>query len=144
MIPEISFDPKKGDLHVNFIMFGVVFIAYTFKYWSSNVNQPKVLIEEPGNNQQDHDDHFDLEYKNDKPKDQDRRIVHFSGTSYSAEKDDTGYQIIIEVYQNLTQQEKNGKLPVTKRIGQVSSGLLSIKNSDGYQYPTVMTKLVSL
>ena len=143
MLPEIRYDETKGDLHVNFVMLGVVFIAYTFKYWSANSSEAKILLEEPGNNQQDHDDHFDILPGEDAAS-QDKRIIHFGGTAFTSQTEDTLYQVVIEVYQNLTALEKKKKLPASKLIGSVGSKVFTISEADGFKFPVVMAQLVSI
>jgi len=138
MLPETPYHPDKGDLHVNFVMLGVVFVAYTFKYWSADSADAKVLLEEPGNNQQDHDDHFDIVAG-------DQRIIHFSGTAFTSNVEDTLYQVVIEVYQNLTEDEKSQKkLPASKLISATPGTVQTIKKNDGFQFPVVMTQLKSI
>lgn len=137
MLPEIQYQPSNGELHVNFVILGVVFIAYTFKYWSADTSDAKILMEEPGNNQQDHDDHFDIPSGNG-------RIIHFGGTAVTNNPDDTLYQVVIEVYQNLTTAEKKKKLPASKLIAAVAGKVLTIKKEDGFQFPVVMAQLKEL
>jgi hypothetical protein len=101
---DVKFDPSKGGkLIVNFKFTGLLFIPYSFKYFSSDKMDAKVIVQGEGNNVQPHDDFFDLSNPVTPPENiakHDGRIVLLSATAISASGTGTQFVATIEVYQD--------------------------------------------
>lgn len=139
----IKFDPSGGKLIANVKMTGVVFISYTFLYWSANKDDRKLLINKPGNNKQPHDNNFilvDPENPDEPISVNHNRIIELNTTVAATQENDTPYEIVLEVFQD---NDNNG-MTDNNLIGSVKTDSDVIKKSTSPKHPVLIAKMESI
>ncbi|HTJ50916.1 MAG TPA: hypothetical protein VL443_15745 [Cyclobacteriaceae bacterium] len=130
-IKQVKYDAQKGgELIVNFKFSGLVFIPYTFRYFSSQKIDGKILVQGEGNNTQPHDDFFVLKNsdKIDEPLiNHNGRVILLSATVFSPQGAGSKFVVALEVY-----QDANGQGVSQSNFigGDIFSGDLSARPSD--------------
>lgn len=130
-IKQVKFDAQKGgELIVNFKFSGLVFIPYTFRYFSSQKIDAKILVQGEGNNTQSHDDFFALKNSanvNEPLVDHNGRVIFLSATVFSPQGAGSKFAVALEVYQDANGQ---GILQSNFIGGDIFSGDVSTRPSD--------------
>lgn len=122
-LKKVGFNHYGDPLWSHLKMEGLVGVFYTFRYWSQKAPARKVLIDEPGNNDQSHDDFFKLEDSQNPFEPLKKHIgrrAHFSITVQGASDDERPYTLAMAIYQGIdwesAKENKLGELVIEDNI----------------------------